>query len=379
MQIESRRGAVVVGVILSAVGVLGLSACAPDAPAPTTSSTSASGATASAAPSSTPTPTAVAIAPPQVRVPLTCDQVAPIAEVNAALGTNVVAATPDPSDLTPYAYLQDGALYCSYVGTVAKSESEYQLLVMPDITLAQWNKDKKYLDGSTPSPFGANSFLDCESSPKDLKCNLDILIGTTWITIQDFSDNVTATLTEAQALSRFQPVLQTAITAVKGATIAEPLWKDPDATAVNIAPSNAFENLLKHASGVDYATDVYNPDPVAVGPQSEAMYPTGFQIFGGGGGKYSITTEVLPGGSWAFSRLTSAVAGVAEPTPLSGLGDQAFSFGDPNKYQPYDTQILATQGHNLISIDVDTSSKTAGPNVPTVAKNVAAAVLTQIN
>ena len=379
MHMRSRRTTALLGAILSATVVVALSACTPTAPTATSGATT--GASSSAAPVSTPTPTAVALAPPKVRVPLTCDQVAPTALITAALGSNVVTHTNDAGDLTPYAYVQDGALYCSYDGTVAKSETEFQLIVMPDITPKHWADYKTYLkDGSTiASPFGANSYVDCESSPADLKCNLDMLIGTTWLSIEDFSDNVPSSMTVAAALARFKPLLQTAVTAVQGATIAEPLWTDPDATAVNISDGLAFENVVKAASGVNYRTEVYNPDPIAVGPQSEAMYPTGYQIFGGGGGKFGISINVLPGGLWAVPAVMTAGSSLSGYTTVAGLGDQAFSFSETDKYEPYEIQLFVVKGHNLVSVEVDTSSKSAGTNVATVAKNVATGVLGQIN
>jgi hypothetical protein len=376
---RSRRFTAVVSAVLGAAVVIGVSACAPASPSPTSGATT--GASSSATPSTTPTPTAAALAPPQVRVGVTCDQVAPIAQINAALGTNV-AANPDsqPSSLRNYAFTQDGAIDCSFLGTASGSQTEYEVLVMPDITPKRWNQYKTYLaqGADITSPFGANSYVDCESSPQDLKCNLDMLVGTTWLSIQDFSDQVASSLTLSQALTRFKPALQTAVSAVKSATVAEPLWTDSDATAVNIADNVAFQNVIISATGVKYRTEVYAPDVIAIGTSSEAMYPVGYQLFGGGGGKYGITIEVLPAGAWAWSDLTSKVSSLSGYATLTGLGDQAVGFSEATTDVPHDYAIAATKGHNVITIDVDSGSSVAS-TLPSLAKKIAAAVLSQIN
>jgi hypothetical protein len=286
------------------------------------------------------------------------------------------------SDLEPYAFVQDGALYCYYVGTTSGSDTEFELLAMPDVTAARWSYDKAQLQAgiSQPSPFGANSYLGCESSPKDLKCNLDVLIGTTWLSIQDFSDAVSTSLTLAQALARFKPVLQSAVSAIGDATVAEPLWSDPNASAVNI-PSDqvAFDKAISTAIGAKFNTQVYAPDVDAIGTESEAEYPVNFQFFGGGAGNDTITISVLPQGAWAWADLQSKASSLTGYSSVTGVGDQAFTYSVTSTDQPYQCVIVATKGDNLFSIEVDTTVASSGAGVSAVATKAATKVATYIN
>jgi hypothetical protein len=318
-----------------------------------------------------------------VRLPLTCDQVAPQAQLTAALGASVQSGAEFvTSDLEPYAFQQDGAVYCYFVATTAGSETEYELLAMPDIAPARWAAAKAALqDGvSQPSPFGANSYLNCESSPKDLKCNLDMLIGTTWLSIQDFSDAVPKSLTLTQALARFKPLLQSAVSAVQGATVAEPLWSDPNATAVNIPGDQvAFDKAISTAIGTKFSTQVYAPDIDAIGTESEAEYPVDFQFFGGGAGNDGITIGVLPQGAWAWSEIQGKASSLAGYASLTGIGDQAFRYSDPSPDEPYQSVIVATKGDNLFTIVVDTNVASSGAGVGAIATKTASAVAALIN
>ncbi|HEY2643245.1 MAG TPA: hypothetical protein VGI56_05805 [Galbitalea sp.] len=365
-------------VALLAAVVLGLSACAPATPTPTTTPT-----TAAAAPSVTPTPSAAALTPPSVRLPLTCDQVAPQAQLTSALGTPVQSGAEFvTSDLEPYAFQQDGALYCYFVATKAGSETEYELLAMPDIAPARWAADKAALQEgvSQPSPFGANSYLNCESSPKDLKCNLDMLIGTTWLSIQNFSDAVPTSLTLGQALARFKPLLQSAVSAVQGATVAEPLWADPNASAVNIpADQVAFDKAISTSIGAKFSTQVYAPDIDAIGTESEAEYPVAFQFFGGAAGNDTVTIGVLPQGGWAWSDIQSKASSLAGYASIAGIGDQAFSYSDPTPDEMYKSVIVATKGDNLFTIVVDTNVASSGAGVGAISTKAASAVSALIN
>ena len=363
---------------LLAGALVSLSACAPATPTPTTTPTQVA-----AAPTATPTPTVAALAPPTVRLPLTCDQVAPQAQLTTALGTPVKSGAEFvTSDLEPYAFQQDGALYCYFVGTTAGSETEYELLAMPDVSSARWAADKAALqDGvSQPSPFGANSYLNCESSPNDLKCNLDMLIGTTWLSIQDFSDAVATSLTLSQALSRFKPLLQSAVSAVKSATVAEPLWSDPNASAVNIPGDQvAFDKAISTAIGAKFSTQVYAPDIDAIGTESEAEYPVDFQFFGGGAGNDGITIGVLPQGAWAWSEIQGEASSLAGDASAAGIGDQAVTYSAPTPDEPYQSVIVATKGDNLFTIVVDTNVASSGAGVGAIATKAASAVAALIN
>jgi hypothetical protein len=365
-------------VALLAVVLVGVTACAPATPIPTTTPSPVA-----AAPTVAPTPAAVALTPPAVRLPLTCDQVAPQAQLTSALGTPVQSGAEFvTSDLEPYAFQQDGALYCYFVATKAGSETEYELLAMPDIAPARWAADKAALQEgvSQPSPFGANSYLNCESSPKDLKCNLDMLIGTTWLSIQDFSDAVPTSLTLAQALARFKPLLQSAVSEVQGATVSEPLWSDPDASAVNIPGDQvAFDKAISTAIGFTFSTEVYAPDIDAIGTESEAEYPVNFQFFGGGVGSDTVTIGVLPQGGWAWSDIQSKASSLAGYASTAGIGDQAFSYSDPTPDEPYQSVIVATKGDNLFTIVVDTSVGSSAAGVGGLATKAASAVAALIN
>jgi hypothetical protein len=323
----------------------------------------------------------VALAPPTVRLPISCDQVAPISAVSTALGTTVVKTSPYvASDLEPYAFTEDGALYCYFASSVAGDQSQYILLAMPDITPSRWADDLSTLKlETTPSPFGPNSYLSCDGSAKHLQCNLDMLIGSTWLSIQDFSDTNTAPLTEAQALARFTPVMQTAVTAVQNAKVTEPLWSDPKATPVSGTTDDPAEDQrLATLLGLPFELDVFAPDILATGPEAEAEYPVNFYFRGGGAGNYSISLSVLPQGAWAWKQIAAAASSRTAYKPITGLGDKAVSYSVIDQNDPYQTVIEGTKGDNLYSVVVSTSTAADGPTVLDVATKAASAVLTEI-
>jgi hypothetical protein len=383
MHRNSRRLLATTGALLGCAIVLALAGCAPATQHPQGTPTILHSPGQGHRSSATPRPTkAAALAPPVVRVPLTCDQIAPVAAISAALGTTVTPASPwEVADLEPYAYVQDGTLSCDWSSTIAGDSSDYSVLVMPDITPARWAEETSDNAGvsNVSNPFGANSFATVEGSPNQLEDNLDMLIGNTWLSISDFSDQTTQTFTDAQVSARFQTLLHTAVTAVTGVTIKEPLWSDPAATPVTgIADSSAEDQRLATAMGLPFGVDVYEPDLEAVGPLSEALLPVNFYRRGGGAGDYAITLQMLPQGSWAWSKVVAAASGEPGYVALSGLGDKAVTYNLATPASPYDSVIEGIKDHSLYSIEVSTANAAEGPTILDTAKKVATAVLTEI-
>jgi hypothetical protein len=375
--------------LVTATALLALSACAPATHTP------GHGGHATAAPgassSPTPTPKPVAVAPPTIRVPLTCEQIAPAAQVTSVLGAPETLNTTDqakgeawqPFDLEPYAWVQDGARVCNY-STVGPSDlTFYRAYIMPDASLALWSPYLAQLSAPSsfnivPSPYGTNSNLNCEYGYHTLDCDLEMLVGSTWISLYGFSDEYPAS-TVAAAAAKFTPLFNTAVAAVKAATIAEPLWTDPAATTVSLSSDvDSLDTALSTALGSAVANESYDYGPTIGESTDDAVIPVHLGYYQDGVGNYALNIQVLPQGAWAWSAINTAAASEPGLATVSGLGDKAISFNVSGGLNPYESVIVVSKGHNVFSVEVDTADVPSGPGTLTIAKKAATLIASKI-
>src|SRR5476651_1958482 len=149
---------------------------------------------------------------------------------------------------------------------------------MPDASLALWSPYLAQLSAPSsfnivPSPYGTNSNLNCEYSYHALDCDLEVLIGSTWVSLYGYSDEYPAG-TVAAAATKFAPLFNTAVAAVKAATIAEPLWTDPAATTVSLSSDyDALATALGAALGSPVQTQDYEFGPAIEEATDDSLIP----------------------------------------------------------------------------------------------------------
>ena len=373
--------------LVAATALLALAACAPAShlPGHGVHRTATPGSTAS------PSPTAVAVAPPRIRVPLTCEQIAPAAQVSSVLGAPETLNTTDqfkgqawqPFDLEPYAWVQDGARVCNYSTSSPSDLTFFRAYVMPDASLALWTPFLAQQSAPSsfnivPSPYGANSNLNCEYGYHTLDCDLEILIGSTWLSLYGFSDEYPAS-TVAAAAAKFAPLFSTAVAAVKSATIAEPLWTDPASTTVGLSSDvDSLDAALTTALGSPVSNQSYDYGPTIGESTDAAVIPVHLGYYQDGVGNYALNIQVLPQGAWAWSAITAAAASEPGLSTVTGLGDKAISFNVTGGPTPYESVIIVSKGHNVFSIEVDTGDVPSGPGTSTIAKKAATLIASKI-
>jgi len=382
--------------VSAAAIVLVLAGCGTPGPTPTPSTSVASSPSAAPAPSPTPTPTEAALAAASVRIPFGCDDAAPTAQLSAAMGTPLTLETTaqtwqDPSELRPYAFVQAGALDCSWSTHPGKSGnvSTYRVLVTPDVTPARWAQYKSDgLGTSSPaSPFGANSVLQCDTSPKNMQCALTDYIGTTFVSVSSFSTAVNSTLSAAATFTRFKPVFTSLVNKVTSATIVEPAFDDPAATPVTYSGHFTIsDKAISIATGLPnfrFHSEVWGPIIDEDGPELEPETPVNFRWEGGGGGNstiglFNVGIEVLPAGAWAYPDIVSASSALPGETSVSGVGDQAIVFSPTAASVATHRILIATSGHNLFSISISVDHAKPGQDYTAIAQKLAKAVISGI-
>jgi hypothetical protein len=374
--------------LVAVTALLVLAACAPAIHRPGSNSHHPGG---GAAPTASPTATAkpVALAPPKIRVPLTCAQILPAAQVTTVLAAPEVLSNNEPtknmswlpSDLEPYGFVQDGALVCQYETASSTDLTFLRAYVMPDASQALWGpyfatESAPSSFNITPSPFGANSNFTCEGSYHSLDCDLEVLIGSTWVSLYGYSDDGPV-LTVAQAAARFTPLFTTAVNAIKSATIAEPAWTDPSATAVNLSDdTTSLDQALSTAVGQTVTIQSYLYGPAISESTDDALIPVRFDDYMDYiGSTDNLNIKVLPGGSWAWSAITAAASGEQNYATISGLGDKAIGFSlNGQNGNPYQVAVVVAKGDNLFSVEVDTTTAAAAPGLLTAAKAAAGVI-----
>jgi hypothetical protein len=387
--------------VIAAVA-LALTACAPSI-APIHHTNAPHHVVHSAVPTTTPTPTAAAVTLPQVRIPLSCAQLASTTQLKTVLSATLSPTTPNENpvstgidpDLSSYIALQEGALNCSWTSPLESNgnpSATFDMMVIPDATAA-WNADiaKIHQYYSVKNPLGPNSWSACwvetlASAGKDENCGFDVLIGSTWLWMGAYTDQYGTIPTLAQVFTRLEPLFQASIATVKAVTVTEPAWSDPQATAVTFPAGGGAVSLsgMSSAIGIPFTFNAAGWGPVNgtnIGTSFEAeVLPLGYHADGGGnvGAKaYNLSNQILPSGAWAYSALQAASTGKPLYTELTGLGTKAFMYGlsDP---EPNEVAIVGIVGENLYTVEVGTDGAAGRPVPLTVAKAAAAYIVSQL-
>jgi hypothetical protein len=338
-----------------------------------------------------------ALAGPKVRIPLTCDQLAPSALLNSSLNTTMVPDDPFPDpDLTRYVAIQDGALDCFWSGSVVGGfpVANWQVLAIPDATTI-WNKYLSQQEAPFPtSDFGPGVHGVCEaeaSDPHDEGCNLDVLVGSVWLDIIGDTGAIPTTPTAAAVTAHFRPLLQNAITAVKGITAAEPAWTDPAATPTHLPPIEGVvvRSSFQTAIHNDFGDEVTQPDFDFADAQLAQMLPTGFREDAGGGlgpgdpqvaaKNFGATIEVLPSGTWAYPQMEATASSQPGFAELTGIGTKAYIYTGPGTSDAkVETIIVGTAGEHLYSLDFSDPGTAGTPDLVAMAKAAAGYVVKEL-
>ena len=347
-----------------------------------------------------PTPTVAALAPPKVRIPVSCNQVAPTADLNSALDATVSPTPVVPYQLDSYEAIQDGALNCSWQGveTSTGPAATYSLYAMPDAT-ALWQQyaangglgSVSYPTTYLGVPAVGTCYSDVTVTPHSYGCTLDLLVGSIWLDVSAYSGTQVSPPTVAQAQAKFQPVFKAAISALQGVTVAEPAWSDPAASTINFTDSFGAVNQagMAAAIGNTYAIEIDQPDFSLAGALIAEYLPVNYRLSLGGGtgagdtvtpaNNFSLDVAVLPSGSWAYKRIVQAVSGDPGFASLSGFGTKAVIFtAGSNSIDPDATTIVGIVGENLYSLTVTDPGAAGNPNTVTMAKAAAGYVVTEI-
>lgn len=383
---------ILAGIALAAAALLTLSACGPTAHPTSSHSPHHNGSGSSPTPSATPV-----LAPPQVRIPLTCDQLAPAATLSSVLGTTMTPTNPSPDpSLLSYAAIQDGALNCHWTGPVVggNATAYWDIYVMPDAA-ATWNTYKDQLQEPFPAAYlGAAMFGYCNGSSSgdnSTACNLTTLSGSVWLDVSGYTSAGTAPTSTSAAMAKYKPLLAAAINAVKGITVTEPAWTDPAATAVHFSSPYGVVNQDTFAAAIHapFAIEVSQPQFDLAGAQIAEMLPVNYRQDGGGGTGAGDTVtpaknfggilEVLPSGSWAYPQMMAAASGKAGFTQLTGFGSKAYLYDGPgNAGDKSEVIIVGVVGEHLYSVDFGSPGTPGTPNLNTMAKAAATYIVGEL-
>ena len=394
----ARRRSVLAVLVVACTLVL-LSACAPAAGSGTATLHSIRPHHGGSTPS--PTATVASLAPPKVRIPLSCSQIAPTSDLNSALDSTVSPVPTVPYDLGVYEAIQDGALNCSWQGPKTSSSgpvATYTLYAMPDAA-ALWQKyaangglgSISYPTSYLGAPAVGGCFNDVTVTPHSYGCTLDILVGSVWLDVSAYSGTQVTPPTVAQAQAKFQPLFKAAVSALQGATVAEPAWSDPAANTINFTDAFGAVNQAGMAAAIDntYAVEIDQPDFSLAGAQIAEFLPVNYrETLGGGTGAgdtvtpandFSLDVEVLPSGSWAYEQIVQAVSGDPGFATLTGFGTKAVVVtAGSNSVYTDGTTIVGVVGENLYSVTAADPGETGNPNTATMARAAAAYVVKEL-
>jgi hypothetical protein len=316
------------------------------------------------------TPSPKALAAPVIRVTKTCAQLVSPSELMTAIGVTPAAIAP-PDALDSDTLTQDGALSCHWSDDVAgdfqQTSNHLQLYVLPDITTTNWSQANNALsqDGETKTTLiSGDAYGGCYSvAATSTECNIDTLVGTTWISAE--VESLTKSFTTSDGgLTHFAALINPIVVdAQSSGFVAEPRWSDPAATAVPadcdstlpdaeiqsvtgatnieaIGPDEAGQLGISSSLGVEANLGFFECDLASEDQQS------GFYL------------EVLPGGGWAWSLTKAYDSSQPGYSTVPKLGSQADEFSSPD----VGTTVNWVRGDNLLTLNV--GLPTASQNAP---------------
>jgi len=326
-------------VVAAAALVSLLSGCAPDA---------------SASPDDSPKPTAssdaetpIVASTPTSRVPLRCDQLASSSAVASAVGQPIGVVSPISVDLVPtlepYASVQHGDLECAWSPTPLTynvTPPIVSILVVPEVTAAQWSDVVGRLGDATEGGFAGDSHSSCTSDGDISECRLDTLVNGYWLGVSATAFDGGATAESTAELFR------AAASAVESAATATSVWILPS----DAGTSGTIDTSLASAA-LGATVEQIDCDPTTEAQKHwVATAATGYTACTysangiDGGADAFVTVYFLPGGAWALQGATTALG--AQATPATGVGDGALSVADG----PGASTTMFARGSDLVAV-----------------------------
>ena len=277
----------------------------------------------------TPTPTQTPATAPTLRVPATCDQLAPASVLASGFRTEVVAQTFTPAR-TPAAYADEraGALSCRWEsperwpGTTDAAIAAW-VTVVPGATSAAIEHEKAGAWGpGTPLDDGTEGFQFCAPNLFQL-CGFVARVGGYGISggVWDYGE---ATYESQSAALR--ALVSSSIPAVGGLAAPVALWQPASAT---LRGASDCDGLLT-PDQISTATGWQDVDAVkSDGGENALSTLEANKLVGsyfcafGDGGDHSVSASVLPGGA-SYALATRP----ADAVDVAGLGTSAYRSGD---------------------------------------------------
>jgi hypothetical protein len=293
---------------------------------------------------------AQSVAAPASRIPLKCSQFSNVLALDQVLGSGILVSNfQQPYQLNSYIYQQAGALRCAWSNSYsdfAENSTAYLIVtVTPDVTDAEWAKWSASLGGgSQHGLYGAGSLSSCVVSPNGAICRLNMRVGPTWLSV--------AVRSQTPATVALTPLLKTAARVVTSAAVTAPKWSDPSAVPV---PSGMFplsDAQLATIAGSPVARAASGPsiqDGTLWGSEESVGDQAG--TWNTASGDYTIQLEVLPSGSWAWSRIASKNASQSAFAHVANVG-QAAIYYTSTRGAAVASVVEAIAGHNLFVVQV---------------------------
>ncbi len=293
------------GVVVAAVVLLALAACAPAGSVHPTGH-------ASQHTTASPTATAAAPTSPRSAIPATCVQLLPIATAVGAFPVASGIALRESESTAPQNAIEVGArqvggLHCLWGGTT-RDDNGYDDSISLDVlggAADVYHNNVVPNDGDEVNTFGTASDVLCQGDPQFF-CFAQVLVGTTWIEL-DYNSLGGDGEPASGSLGRFHPLLAGVVARVQGAGADRPLWTPPAGWDGAALCTDAAVTRVRAATG--YA-DLVQTDYSMEGPQtaaSGALARLGFQQCGwardsSSGGLTLVGIQFIQGGGWALAQ-----------------------------------------------------------------------------
>jgi hypothetical protein len=294
----------------------------------------------------------------------------------------VPAVTPTPEGPPDFTFMQAGALTCNWSDNYAKDAQQGSnhlvAWVLPDVSPTDWSTAIATIAqiGETKTTLiDGTTYGWCNpASPKGTICNVDSLVGTTWLSFEVESLSKTFA-TSNLGLTHFAALLDPIITAAGSSSfVTEPKWTNPAATLTPTTCAGALPN--SEITTVSGATGISAIGPDLSDQQSLAEFWGAAHGLGevqcdlaSSNQQSGFFANILPGGSWAWSNQLAYDSGQPAYAAVPSLGTQAAEYSDTAGDS---VTIDWVRGGNLCSMNVALPNKSK-------QSSVALALATYIN
>ena len=299
---------------------------------------------------STPTPADTTAAPtaPTSRLGLECADLVPaeLAAATVTAGLVVLPAAAAVLGASPidYAIEQLGGIACAATDPTAAVPVDgagpnvpgYTVLVLPDAT-EQYGRYAELSAGvrsGADALYGDSSGGACFGRGAESSCTSNILVGSTWIDVELRGIDVDAALSDEDVAVWVSPLIESIVSRVAAAPAPGPLWT-PAANAVALP-----DECAGYGTADEVRSTFERTEELWVGPAGGGGWslPAGAWTMSGaqrcswllaGSDRGVLSVEALPGGAWAYGRMTSPTAAenLADGSEVSIPGVERASFG----------------------------------------------------